>query len=435
LTPAPPAPLGSILDRARLPARVAFVGILLLATLSSFDFSPDSGQVAVRLGRAFNPSVGARDAIDALRNLALFAGWGVVWMATAAADRTSRRLLWAVTTGAAISVSIETAQLFSATRNASIVDVLTNTVGTVLGAVAFIFLVRLAASLKGRRSFVGIPARAIAGPYALACFIEATVPLFRQDELFGASGGPFTRMGLALSAFSWRSLLDLPVEDFFLFFPAGLFAVAALVEDDIGYPSARNRVMLYGAALVLLAELLHGPNGQPIIAGAVIVHALAIVAGAFLGAALLPDFSKAMRGAARPRFLLRALAILIALWALRPWVPEFLPLSERLSRNWWVPLAALGGRMDVFSVADVVGPFFLYMPLGALLAVWPWRRTGWMGNLWPVVWLAFGTEALQVIVQGRFVDVTDPLIQLSGAVIGWTIIRRAGYRPYGESHP
>jgi len=38
-------------------------------------------------------------------------------------------------------------------------------------------------------------------------------------------------------------------------------------------------------------------------------------------------------------------------------------------------------------------------------------------------------------VQGRFVDVTDPLIQASGAAIGWTIIRRAGYRPYGESHP
>ena len=58
-----------------------------------------------------------------------------------------------------------------------------------------------------------------------------------------------------------------------------------------------------------------------------------------------------------------------------------------------------------------------------------------MANLWPAVWLAFGTEALQLFVQGRFVDVTDPLIQLSGAVIGWTIIRRAGYRPYGESDP
>ena len=431
----PAAPLGDILDRARLPARAAFVGILLLATLSSFDFSPDSARVAWRLGRALSPNIGASDAIDALRNLALFAGWGVVWMATAGAGRTTRQLLGALASGAAISVGVEAAQLLSATRNASIVDVLTNTVGTAIGALGFVFLVRLAASLKGRRSFVGIPALAIAGPYGLACFIEATVPLFRQDEVFGASGGPFGRMSIALGSFSWRSLLDLPIEDFFLFLPAGVFAVAALIEADLGYSSARTRVVLYGAAFALLAELLHGPNGQPIIAGAVVVHALAVAAGAFLAARFLPDFSQALRGASRPRSLLRGLAILIALWALRPWVPEFLPLSERLSADWWVPLAALGGRMDVFSVADVVGPFFLYFPVGALLAVWPWRRTGWMADLWPVVWLAVATEALQLVVQGRFVDVTDPLIQISGAVIGWTIIRRAGYRPYGESHP
>jgi VanZ family protein len=401
LTTSPRPSLVGILDRARLPARAAFIGILLLATLSSFDFSPDRAQVAARLARALNPGIGARDAIDALRNLALFAGWGVVWMATAAAGRTSRQLLLALLTGAAISLSVETAQLFSATRNASLVDVLTNTVGTAIGTLGFVFLVRLAASLKGRRSFVGIPARAIAGPYGLACFIETAVPLFRQDEVFGSSGGPIARMSIALASFSWRSLLDLPIEDFFLFLPAGMLAVAALVEADLGYAAARTRVVVYGAALALLAELLHGPNGQPIIAGAVI----------------------------------RLLATLIALWALRPWVPEFLPLSERLSADWWVPLAALGGRMDVFSVADVVGPFCLYLPLGALLAVWPWRRTGWLGNLWPAVWLAFGTEALQLVVQGRFVDVTDPLIQLSGAIIGWTIIRRAGYHPYGESQP
>jgi len=115
-------------------------------------------------------------------------------------------------------------------------------------------------------------------------------------------------------------------------------------------------------------------------------------------------------------------------------VPEFLPLRERLSTDWWVPLAALGGSMSVFSVVDVVAPFCLYFPLGALLAVWPWRRSGWMADLWPAAYLAFGTEALQLYVQGRFVDVTDPLVQFSGALIGWTVVRRAGYRPYGETH-
>jgi len=435
LTAPSTGPLGTTLDRARLPARAAFVGILLLATLSTFDFDPERTRVAIRLARAVDPHVGARDAIDALRNLALFAGWGVVWMATAAAGRTSRQLLLAVVSGATISVAVETAQLFSAVRNASLLDVATNTVGTAIGALGFVFLVRLAAGLRGRRSFVGIPALTMAGAYGIACFLEAAVPLFRQDEVFGVSGGPVGRLRIVLASFQWRSLLDLPVEDLVIFLPAGVFAVAALSEAGVGYPAARRRTIAIGAALALLAELLHGPNGQPIVAGAMLVHALAVALGAFIGARFLPAFSQAFRGAARPRWVLRAFAVLIALWALRPWVPEFLPLPERLSADWWVPLAALGGSMSVFSVVDVVAPFCLYFPLGALLAVWPWRRSGWMADLWPAAYLAFGTEALQLFVQGRFVDVTDPLVQCSGALIGWTVIRRAGYRPYGETHP
>ena len=435
MTTPPPSPLGDTLDRARLPARAAFVGLLLLATLSSFAFDADPALVGARLRRAIDPQVGARDAVDALRNLALFAGWGVVWMATSAAGRSTRQLLLAVATGAAISLGVETAQLFSAVRNASIVDVFTNTVGTAAGAVGFVLLVRLAAGLRGRRSFIGIPALTLAGAYGLACFLEAAVPLFRQDEVLGATGGPLSRLGIVLATFEWRSLLDWPVEDLFLFLPAGAFAVAAMSEAGSTYPAARARTMLFGTALAVVAELLHAPNGQPVVAGAALVHALAVALGAWIAARFLPAWSQALRGPARPRWVIRLLASLIAVWALRPWVPEFLPLAERLSADWWIPLAALGGRMDVFSVVDVVAPFCLYVPLGALLAVWPWRRRGWMADLWPVVWLAFATEALQLVVQGRFVDVTDPLIQVSGAVIGWTIIRRAGYRPYGECHP
>ncbi len=392
--------------------------------------------MAWRLGRALNPQVGARDAIDALRNLALFAGWGVVWMATAATGRTTRQLLGALASGAAISVGVEAAQLFSATRNASIVDVLTNTVGTAIGALGFVFLVRLAASLKGRRSFVGIPALAIAGPYGLACFIEATVPLFRQDEVFGASGGPFGRMSIALGSFSWRSLLDLPIEDFFLFLPAGVFALAALVEAETPYPLALRRTVGFGVPCSRCSpsSCTAPTDSRSLPAPSWCTPSPSSPAHSWLR---VPCLSFRRRCVAPPAHdsSFASSPDLIALWALRPWMPEFLPLSERLSADWWVPLAALGGRMDVFSVADVVGPFFLYFPLGALLAVWPWQRTGWMADLWPVVWLAFGTEALQLVVQGRFVDVTDPLIQISGAVIGWTIIRRAGYRPYGESHP
>lgn len=424
-----------MLDRARIPARLAFVGLILLATLSSLQLESDAGQAGERLARAFHPSISASDAIDGLRNLALFAGWGVVWMATCAAGQTRRHLFQALATGAAISLAVESAQLFSPIRNASLLDVFTNTVGTAIGALAFVFLVQAATRLRGRQSFVGIPARAIAGPYGVACFVEAAVPLFRQEEVYAAAGGPFARMAAVAATFTVRSLWELPVEDFFLFLPAGLLAVAALVEVGASYADARRRTILVGSGLAVLAELLHGPNGQPIVLGAIVVHAGAVAVGALLGARLLPEFSRLLRGPARPRLVLSLLAGLAALWALRPWVPEWMPLAERLSPDWWVPLAALGGRMELFSVADVVGPFFLYFPLGALLAVWPWRRRGPMAHLWPVVWIALATEALQLFVQGRFVDVTDPLIQISGAVIGWTIVRRAGYRPYGEAGP
>ena len=112
MTTPPPSPLGDALDRARLPARAAFVGILLLATLSSFDFSPDGADVAARFARAMHPHVSASDAIDALRNLALFAGWGVVWMATCGPARTTRQLFLAILSGAGISLAVEGAQLF-----------------------------------------------------------------------------------------------------------------------------------------------------------------------------------------------------------------------------------------------------------------------------------------------------------------------------------
>lgn len=430
-----PPPLHAVLTRARTPARLAFVGLLLLATLSSFDFSPDRADVAARLARALAPSLGASDAVDALRNLALFAGWGVVWMATAGAGPTLRQLGLAIGSGAAISLGVESAQLLSAVRNASLVDLLTNTLGTALGAVGFIVLVRIAAGRRTARSFVGIPALTFAAAYGAACFLEAAVPLFRQEAVPFASGGPVSRAAAVFAAFEWRSLWSFPLEDFLLFLPAGLFAVAALAEAGTDYATARRRTQGAGLLLAVLAELLHAPNGQPILLGAALVHAAAIAAGAWIGARVIPGWSQAVRGSARPRSVLRLLAALIALWALRPWVPEWVPLAERLSPDWWIPLAALGGRMEVFSVVDVVAPFCLYFPLGALLAVWPWRRTGPMRGILPALYLALATEALQLGVQGRFVDITDPLIQVSGAAIGWVVIRRAGFQPYGESRP
>lgn len=124
----------------------------------------------------------------------------------------------------------------------------------------------------------------------------------------------------------------------------------------------------------------------------------------------------------------------LLLWALRPFSPEtsLVAIVGKLTNDWWIPLRFLGQRVDLFSVVDVVSPFFLYLPLGALLAVWPLTRRGWLADFWPAAYLAAATELSQVLVQGRLLDSTDLLVQAAGALVGWTVLRRAGFAPYGS---
>jgi VanZ family protein len=88
-------------------------------------------------------------------------------------------------------------------------------------------------------------------------------------------------------------------------------------------------------------------------------------------------------------------------------------------------------RMDFFSVVDVCSPFFLYLPFGALLAVWPLRRQGPLRGPLPGVYLAIAFEALQVLIAGRLPDITDALVQASAVLVGWAIMRRTGYPKRG----
>ena len=134
-----PASTAQGFTRARWPARVLYAGVLLIATLWPFTFDPAPSEVAARLARALSPTIGGRDAIDGARNLVLFGGWGLVWAVTGRGNL--RRLLRNATfTGFCVSVAVETAQLFSANRNASVLDVVSNTAGAFGGALALVLL-------------------------------------------------------------------------------------------------------------------------------------------------------------------------------------------------------------------------------------------------------------------------------------------------------
>lgn len=429
-------PVETWLTRVRTPARAAYVAVLLLATLTPFAVDSDGVRVAERLARVAHPSFSNRDVVDGARNIVLFAGWGVVWALTAVGP--VRRIITAATlSGAAISAAVESAQLFSSNRTASLLDLATNTGGAMAGALVLVMLVGLANARRRAKSFVGIPMTFFAVSYAAAAWLEAFIPLFRHGKLPAAFGGPLARLTVTLGAFRWGSLFEFTVSDLPIFLPAGAFTVAALAEHGMPYPSTLRRTAAWAAILAVMAEFLHGGLGEPLIAGAVLMHAGAVAAGAWAAARWLPHLSVALRGSARPRALTIAYMAILAAWAWRPFLPEttLAAYAEKFSSPWYVPLAALARQVDFFSVVDVCAPFFLYLPLGALLAAWPWRRKGPLAGPLPGVWLALALEVGQVVVLYRMLDVTDAIVTASGVLVGWAVMRRAGYRPYGVTFP
>ena len=96
--------------------RVAYLAVLALATLVPFGFDPDLSHIVLRLQRALQPSISARDAVDAARNVVLFAGWGALWAATSRSRRSVAVVAGAALSGVGLSILLESLQLLSITE-------------------------------------------------------------------------------------------------------------------------------------------------------------------------------------------------------------------------------------------------------------------------------------------------------------------------------
>lgn len=395
---------------------------------------PEWAHALGRLGDALDPTIRPSDAVDGARNLLLFAGWGLVWLLTSPVGHVAVATAGATVTGAAISLSVEVVQLFSVTRTASVLDLATNTGGALLGALVVAGVQGLVAGRRPARSYLGLPAVAFAVPYATVVLGEALVPLFRQTPVPGGFGGPVSRTVASMAAFEWSSVLQWPWLDLPLFLPAGVLVVAALAENGVPYRRAAAWTATGGVLTMATVELAHGVLGLQIVIGAGLLHAVAIALGAVLAIRLVPPFTRRWRGGERAGVVAAAYVVVVLLWILRPYVPETDPaaLVEELSSGWWRPLAFLASRLDVYSVMDVVTSFFLYLPVGALLAVWPLRRRGLLRGPLPALYLAAVAEGLQLLVAARTLDITDMLVNGAGVLVGWRLMRRAGFPVRGS---
>ncbi len=407
--------------------------MVALATLTNLHLSGDLSAAAFRLARSVDPTVGWRDAIDGIRNVALFAGLGAVWVATSISGMIRAEVKRATLVGFALSFVVESTQVFSPSRTASILDLATNTFGAFLGAIVVALLIADLAKAKGQRSYLGIPAFVFAGAYVLAVLCEVVTPLFSNDMRLGMGAGPWVWLRISLRASLPLAWSQIPVTDFLLFAPAGFLVVMMLAER--GVSGAWRRVAVIGSLLILAGEIGHGFMRLPIRWEAIAVHLVAWSFGAWAAHRWLAPLSRELRGAERALAALAAYSGLLMLWAWRPFLPETrgAVILQQLTLGHFIPLQALAQRADVFSALHVAQQFFLYFPLGCLLAVWPLRLRGKWSHLWAGIWLAAIIEAGHILVATRFFDVTNFIIACAGLGMGWLLVRRVGYRPYGEA--
>jgi glycopeptide antibiotics resistance protein len=416
----------------RVVVRLAYVAIIAIATLTDVGF-PLGEQAQQSLDDALQTALTPMAVVDAIRNVVLFAGWGAVWAATAPAGAAAPILRNAVLTAALISASVESLQLFSTVRQPSIVDFVTNTGGALVGCVIVLSAIAYARAARNARSFVGIPAALFAIPYGLIVVLESFGSLFRQERL-PIWGGPLERFSVARARIEPSSLWSIPWFDILLFAPAGSFAVAALVERGLSYRGAAIAVTLLGSAALSMAEMSRGFAGYPIEYGPILAHAVGVAVGAVIAAAALPGLSVRLRGTERPLALLAFYSALVLLWSWRPFALEvsLAGIATKLSGEHMLPLRAYLDRVDLFTAIDVQISFLLFVPLGSVLAVWPLRLDGPLRHFLPGVYFAVAVELGQVLLRARWFDITDILVHSAAVVLGWVIVRRAGFRPYGQ---
>jgi len=330
---------------------------------------------------------------------------------------------------------VEGLQTFSPVRTASIIDVTTNTLGTLGGALTVAVLVTEVVRRRGARSYLGLPTFLAAAAYLLAVCCESVTPLFRSEPVTGVFGGPLFRLRAMLLLATPLSLAQIPLSDILLYPPAGFLAVMWLAESGRDASRGWRGVAAVGAVAAFLLELAHGMLGVTIRWEAAVTDAASIGFGAWAAARWLPVLTRSLRGAARARTATYAYAALLGLWGWRPFYPRLdgAEILGQLTLGHLVPLESLAERADVFSALHVAQQFLLYLPLGALLAVWPLRRRGRWGGLTPAVALTAVLELGHLVIEERLFDVTNFLIAVAGLAIGWVVVRRSGYPVYGES--
>lgn len=419
--------LSALARRHASALRVAYLACVAIATLLHLGFDSSPGNAFFRLKRAIDPQLAFRDIVDAARNIALFVGWGATWVLTTRAPTTRRDVIAATVAGMLASLSVETIQLFSQYRMASIADVCTNTLGSLIGALTLYLMEQRAIGDMRRGTLIGIPGWLPASALLLTAFGLAFAPSSRPSMTVAWSANPLGRAtlvaGTAAMHVPWTALLT----DVAVWLAVGL-SVAIAISDRTG----RVRVSQFFAWLLIVPGLLLIAHYGRSLAGLQreadtwIVQSVSVAAGLMLGLVLVPRWRTQVTARSTRAYQLFGVAALIG--ALMNWSPATwaVPVGGVSAFSWpqLVPMMSLFQRQDLSSVFLVLQKAGIGAAVGACLAA----RTR-VGEPRPGVRAALLYAAVleigQCFVPGRYPDVTDILITVSAACLVAVLVERA----------
>jgi VanZ family protein len=368
------------IGRSFAPALAATVALILYGSLYPFEFynhvDPVKGMRYLLSTWNAHTSIG-----DALANVLLYLPFGFFAAKTAVGLAPLRRVFIALAAAAALSISLEYAQLWDVGRVSAMSDVYANSLGAFFGAVTGTALtvdLNLSHWKDLRRSpFVFL---------LILCWIAYRlfpyVPVIDAHKYWHA----------IMPLFYGPAVKSLDILPYF----AGWLAVGALLESAFG-PAVR--AALPGLLIVIFcARIAIGD----------IALSQADVVGGFAATAIWVAWPSATKR--RSWIVAVALALDVVVESLRPF--RFLAAPRAFG---WIPFLSLINGSIWISLPAYMAKFFLY---GAL--VWSLRRSGLSGIAATAVAaaLVFLVHYLQVYLPGRSAEITDVLlVAMAGALM------------------
>jgi len=398
-----------------------YAAFILYGGTIPFHFAGDTTLVAARWQRLLahplvSPETGRRLSIpDVVQNVLLFVPFGVLGVAAAGATGrwTWRRVGWVSLVAFGLSCTVEILQLFMRDRTASISDVIFNTLGALVGAIAARWCWQLSALAIRRlqvEGLIGVPeARllAVAGGALGVAFLQ---PFDVTLEVGVVTGHV---RAFVQEPWQFTGLRDEGI----VVLVASLFAMSlAAYLLALGERAAGRKAAALGIGVVCALEACQVVLGSRMPG---LWDAAVGSAGICIGTGLWALSNRIIWPHLWQGLLIAMTIIAAAVQMLSPfeWAPAYRGFS-------WFPFLGYYTRTTFETLSHVIELALAYFPLGFCLVLGSEsRRRAVVLAVILTLSISVPIEYLQGWVVGRYPDISDVGLSLLGAWIGCRLAR------------